>query len=311
MRCPKCGNEINKEDFVCIYCNARLREEKIEKIAYFRRVTDEKWVSPIKGWRRFLLVFTNPSRAFWDIVRYREKIGSWVKVFLLSAVIYGFYGLAIFMHVRTGPIVGQFFLRLLNGLSAYLFYFLYGLIYCFLVYVISIQFFSIGANFSIGFKSQLKLRYGKRKENKDEEEKSSTMMEAEGIYPTALPTHLTAQKSKKTAIMLWGFAPMLLAYAVTAVLLFIALPSINMVTSTIAWSDFIPIAGSWVWGITDWIQAIVLIGWVPITMAIALRELVNASTMRVYISCLIVAILLGFVLYFFRPSFLFKTITGA
>lgn len=310
MRCVKCGNEVNKEDFVCIYCNARLREEKIEKIPYFRRVTDEKWVTPIKGWKRFLLVFTKPSRAFWDIVRYREKIGSWVKVLLLSAIIYGFYGLAIFMHIRTGPIFGQFYVRLLGGFSAYLMFFIIGFLYCFLVYVISIQFFSVGANFSIGFKSQLNLRYGKRKEKKEDEEKTTTMLEAEGAYTTALPTHLTAQKSKKTAIMLWGFAPMLLAYAASAVLLFIALP-VEQVSVPITASDFTPIAESFVWGLADWIQVIVLIGWVPITMSIALRELVNASTFRVYISCLIVAVLLGFVLYFFRPSFLFSTVIGA
>jgi len=255
-------------------------------------------------------VFTNPSRAFWDIVRYREKIGSWVKVLLLSAIIYGFYGLAIFFHLRTGPIAGQFYLRLLNGLSAYFMYFIFGFLYCFLVYVISIQFFSIGANFSIGLKSQLKLRYGKRKEKKEDQEKSSTMLEAEGIYPTALPTHLTAQKSKKTAIMLWGFAPMLLAYAATAILLFALLP-FETVSSPLVNTDFTRITTSFVWGLTDWIQVIVLIGWVPITMSIALRELVNASTFRVYFSCLIVAILLGFVLYFFRPSFLFSTVVGA
>ncbi|TFG18482.1 MAG: hypothetical protein EU530_09235 [Promethearchaeota archaeon] len=306
MRCVKCGNEVNKEDFVCIYCNARLREEKIEKISYFRRVTDEKWVSPEKGWRRFLLVFTNPSRAFWDIVRYREKIGSWVKVLLLSAVIYGFYGLAIFIHLRTGGIVGQFYLRLLNGLSAYFMFFIFGFLYCFLVYMISIQLFSIGANFSIGLKSQLQLRYGKRKEKKEDEQKSTTMLEAEGIYPTALPSHLTAQKSKKIAIMLWGFAPMLLAYAVSTILLFVFLP-VEDVSSPITVADFADITNSLVWGVTDWIQVIVLIGWVPITMTIAIRELVNASTFRVYLSCLIVAILLGFLLYFFRPSFLFNT----
>jgi hypothetical protein len=310
MRCPKCGNEVNKEDFVCIYCNARLREEKIEKLKYFRRITDEKWVSPIKGWRRFYLVFTNPSRAFWDIIHYREKIGSWFKVFFLTAVIYGLYGLAIFVHLRTGPIIGQFYMKLLNGLTAYLTFLFFGIVYYFLLYVISIQLYSIGANFSIGFKTQLKLRYGKRKEKKEDELKTTTMKEAEGIYSTALPTHLTAQKSKKMAIMMWGFAPMLLAHAVSAILLFIALPGVDA-TGTIGPSTFEPLANSFIWSIIYWIQAIMLIGWVPITMSIALRELVNASTVRVYISCLIVSIILGMVLYFFQPAFLFKTAFGA
>ncbi len=111
-----------------------------------------------------------------------------------------------------------------------------------------------------------------------------------------------------TAIMLWGFAPMLLALAASAILLFVALPVVHVSGSIVDTTTFEDITLSFIWGITDWIQVIVLIGWVPITMSIALRELVNASTFRVYISCLLVAILLGFVLYFFRPVFLFNTI---
>jgi hypothetical protein len=305
MRCVKCGNEVNKEDFVCIYCNARLREEKIEKVPYFRRITDEKWTTPIKGWRRFYLVFRNPSRAFWDIVHYREKIGSWFKVYFLSALVYGLFGLAIFAHVRAGlGFIGWIF----GALSAFLLFFLFGIVYFFLLYGISIQFYSLGANYSINLKSQLNLRYGKRKERKEEEEqeKSTTMLEAEGIYPTTLPKHLTAQKSKKTAIMMWGFAPLLLALAASAILLLIALPPISGVDA----ASFEDITKSIIWGITDWIQVIVLIGWVPITMSIALREMVNASTFRVYISCLIVSILIGAVVYFFRPSFLFSVVVG-
>ena len=171
--------------------------------------------------------------------------------------------------------------------------------------MVSIQLFSLGANYSINLKSQLNLRYGKRKDKKKEEEekeKTQTMLEAEGIYPTALPSHLTAQKSKKIAIMLWGFAPFLVALAISAIILFIGLPS------GITFASFPDIAASRAWGITDWIQVIFLIGAVPITMSIALREMVNASTFRVYLSCVIVAILLGFLAYFFRPSFLFQTI---
>lgn len=305
MRCVKCGNEVNKEDFVCIYCNARLREEKIEKIPYFRRITDEKWTTPIKGWRRFYMVFRNPSRAFWDIVHYREKIGSWFKVYFLSALVYGLFGIAIFAHVRAGLGIVAW---MLGALSAFMLFFLIGIVYFFLVYVISIQFYSIGANYSINLKSQLNLRYGKRNEKKeeDEQEKSTTMLEAEGIYPTALPKHLTAQKSKKIAIMMWGFAPLLLALAASAILLLVALPPVNGTDPV----SFQVVTKSVIWGITDWIQVIVLIGWVPITMSIALREMVNASTFRVYISCLIVSILVAAVVYIFRPSFLFSVAVG-
>jgi hypothetical protein len=302
----KCGNEVNKEDFRCIYCSARLREEKIEKISYFKRVTDEKWTTPIKGWRRFYLVFRNPSRAFWDIVHYRKKIGSWFKVYVLSALVYGLFGLAIYVHIRKEG--WTFYARMVNGLTAYLLFAIFGLIYFFLLYMVSIQLFSIGANYSINLKSQIKLRYGKRepKKEEDDKEKTQTMIEAEGILP--LPTHLTAQKSKKIGIMLWGFAPYLLSLAVSAIILFVALPPVGPITVVPDISEFQTffqlIASSGVWALTEWIQVISLIIFVPITMSIALRELVNASTLRVYLSCVIVSILLGFLVYFFRPSFL-------
>ena len=175
MRCVKCGNEVNKEDFVCIYCSARLREEKIEKIPYFRRLTDEKWNTPIKGWKRFYLVFRNPSRAFWDIVHYRENVGSWFKVYFLSAIIYGFFGLAIFVHTRTPGVL--FLTRILYGISAYLIFFLFGLVYFFFLYELSIRLFMIGANYSINLKTQLHLRYGEKKRKVNIAEDIGTRLE--------------------------------------------------------------------------------------------------------------------------------------
>ena len=55
MRCPKCSNEVNKEDFVCIYCSARLKEENIEKIKLFRRI-DEKEKYRLMKFKRQVLV---------------------------------------------------------------------------------------------------------------------------------------------------------------------------------------------------------------------------------------------------------------
>ena len=95
--------------------------------------------------------------------------------------------------------------------------------------------------------------------------------------------------------------------------LFIWLPKIDVGSISYEFYEdaMVNMTQSIIWGITDWIQVIILIGWVPITMAIALRELVNASTFRVYLSCLIVSILIGLIIYFFRPSFLFKVIAGS
>ena len=47
-----------------------------------------------------------------------------------------------------------------------------------------------------------------------------------------------------------------------------------------------------VWGIIDWVYVVFIIGWVPILMAIALRDIANSSTIRVYLSSVIISVIL-------------------
>ena len=91
MRCPKCGNDVNKNDYVCIYCSTRLREESIGKIPFFRRI-EKKWETPETGFKRLINVIVKPSKAFWDMTHYRKKIGS-SKVLFLTAVLFGLMGI--------------------------------------------------------------------------------------------------------------------------------------------------------------------------------------------------------------------------
>ncbi|MHA1728771.1 MAG: TFIIB-type zinc ribbon-containing protein [Promethearchaeota archaeon] len=295
MRCPKCGNEVNKEDFVCIYCSAKLKEETIEKIKLFRRIED-KWTNPESKWKRFQLVFYDPSRAFWDMSHYRQKIGSG-KIYSLTALLFGLFGLAIFSHLKTDlwmPPLSIFF----NGLALFMMFFLFGLIYYLVFYLISIKLFSFGANQSINLSKQLKLRYGRGDENKtgSEVEKES-------------PNHLKTQESKKTSIMLYGFSPMLIGLGISALIAWFGLP--NVVINgpyDFAPEKFQMLFASYVWGIIDWIQVIIIIGWVPILMSIALRDIANASTARVYISCVVVSVFISWIFFFSRPTFLFTHI---
>ncbi len=81
VRCNRCGNENPTEAFVCAFCSAKLKFEKIERIRYFER-PEKKWKRPQGILRRYLQVFTNPSELFWDL-RYDEKRRGAGYIFLI------------------------------------------------------------------------------------------------------------------------------------------------------------------------------------------------------------------------------------
>ncbi|MBD3351493.1 MAG: hypothetical protein GF364_08395 [Candidatus Lokiarchaeota archaeon] len=312
MRCPKCGNDVSKDDYVCVYCEARLREERIESIKLFRRI-DEKWTKPLSKFRRMLLVIANPSRAFWDITHYREKVGGGL-VYLVWCLSFGLIGSSIYAHVDLSPTVGTgsvyagliaFGINFLQSMSMFMLFFLFGLIYYGLFIWLGNKLFKWGANYSINLSDQLKLRYGEGKtedEVEEDTEKTRAQLEAEGEYVMELPEYLTSQESKTGSIMRYAYIPYILSLLISALVLLIALPTVGP-------SNLEPLWESRIWGIIDWIQVIFLIGWVPITMSIALRDIANASTMKVYISCLTVSIIIAFFVYFLRPTLMMQYIT--
>lgn len=240
----------------------------------------------------------DPSRAFWDITHYKENIGSF-KIYFLSALLFALLGLASFSHIQVGGIGS--WAAFYQGLAMFIMFFLFGFIYFALFYFISIKMFSFGANQSINLSKQLELRYGTRKQEEDDQKTQSQKLAA-GIYISDIPEYLL-RKSKKTPIMLYAFAPMLLALGLSAIIAWFGLPQ---VPGTLDNLDIF--FNSPVWGIIDWIQVIFMIGWVPILMAIALRDVANSSTLRVYISSVIISVILCFAFYFLRPTFLFQNL---
>ena len=307
MRCPSCGNDVNKDDFVCIYCTARLKTESIESVKIFERVTDEKWTNPMTGWKRLSMVLTNPSRAFWDITHYREKVKSFKVIWLIAAA-FGFLGMAMYSHIYI-PMYALS--TLVHYLAVFLEFFLFGLIFYSVFIFITTKIYAKGANYSIGLSDQLKMRYGEGKKKKKEEEedirdikKTRAMQQAEGGYLEELPDDLTGTKSKKGAIMRFAFAPLFIAILIAALIIWIVLPR-NLPFSSTPTSEIETFFKS-AMGILFWVETIILIGWIPITMSIALRDIANASTLRVYISSVIVSVLICWVVFFINPVFLFQ-----
>ncbi|MHA1340626.1 MAG: TFIIB-type zinc ribbon-containing protein [Promethearchaeota archaeon] len=314
MRCPSCGNDVSKFDYVCIYCGTVLRMDSLERIPIFKRV-EEEWTNPMPRWKRLIYVIINPSRAFWDIIHNRKKIGGNL-VYLFSCIAFGLIGAAAFSHIQLPPLsidpIINSWLIFVHGFSVFLQFFLFGLIYYWFFYWIANKFYKWGANLSINLKTRLKIRYGEGKKETEEEEeeeeaegeqKLRAQIEAEGKYVGELPEYLTAQKSKKATIMRLAYMPMVIGLLISALVVLIGLP---IVPASDIDSAVQILASSPVWGIIDWIQVIILVGWIPITMSIALRDIANASTLRAYISCLLISLLIGLIFYFLRPTLTFK-----
>ncbi len=97
VRCNRCGNENPPEAFVCAFCAAKLKFEKIERIRYFER-PEKKWKRPQGILRRYMQVFTNPSELFWDL-RYDEKRRGAGYIFLINAALMGLIGMTMMSKV--------------------------------------------------------------------------------------------------------------------------------------------------------------------------------------------------------------------
>jgi len=93
VRCNRCGNENPPEAYVCAFCGAKLKFEKIERIKYFER-PEKRWKRPQGILTRYKQVFTNPSELFWDL-RYDEKRRGAIYIFLMNGALVGLLGMIL------------------------------------------------------------------------------------------------------------------------------------------------------------------------------------------------------------------------
>ena len=309
MRCPHCGNDNHPEEFVCTFCGTRLRLEPIENIKLFRRI-EEKWTdtkAEPKTLKRIFMVLKNPSRAFWMISRTPNKSGFWL-ILILNAVLFGLLSSAILWHTNIARWSGvnisftTFYWRWLMDFQVWLSFFVFGIIYYLVLFLTWIYIYKIGANFAIGLNEIMKKRQTEEK-SKDVEMKS----DIGGSY-----TSLVKKKNLKlTYILGYALAPTLVVNAIAFVLVALFLPIINISDTRIydssgAFSDlatlYASLFNSPVWAIIDFLYIVMMIGWLPITISIAIRDVAKTETIRVLISSLIVSILLAYVFFFLRPT---------
>jgi succinate dehydrogenase hydrophobic anchor subunit len=279
--------------------------EPIEKFKVFRRV-EEKWSETKEEKRIFkqlIMIIRNPSRAFWMITKNPKKGGVWV-IILLNAVLFGLMASAIVWRTQISQFgavqmnFNTYYLRWIMDFEVWLSFFVFGFIYYILFFMVWTYFFSLAADFTVGLKEIIKKR------NLDEKDKEKEMKsDIGGKYES-----LTKKKKiKMFNILGYAMTPTLVANAISFILVLIFLPTVNVGSTYNHNIDSLAqlyegLFNSPVWGVVDFVNIVIMIGWLPITMAIAIRDVSKTDTLKVLISSVIVSILLTYLFFFLRPT---------
>jgi hypothetical protein len=257
--------------------------------------------------RRFVRVVIIPSRAFWDITHKKDKTGPRLILFF-NALLTGLMASVICGRMRITLLQGQalpwqqFYLVQWQHLALFLVFFLFGYVYYGILFWFYQKMFNLGANVGSDFGSLIDSRFAG-----DEETAAARMKEAQD-RGTRLDDSLIPEKAQKGVIMYYAFAPVLVANLLAVLLLLVALPFVDVPNTSAIQSvesaDALlsAVFASPVWAIADFINIVVLVGWVPITIAIGLRDLGNTATTRLYVSSLIISVLLAYIIFFLRPT---------
>jgi len=297
QRCPRCGNENRADSFACSFCGVRLKIEKIETISFFRRYEAE-WTNPYPWYIKIYYLFIQPNRGFWDINHKRSKAPGWL-ILLLSSLLYGLMGLALFSHFNFTSISTYSPIKAYFTFSFFAAFFIFGLCFQLIFFSILIWLVTKGANYAVGFTERLEDRFGAIGEVKEryKEEEISPF----SIYKGGTMLHL--EGSHKFRMMLCAFTPFLLINTIKILIVLVAFPTVDVPDISI-FNEVIfnQMFRSKSWAALDVIDALTIAIWVPILMTLAIRELSNSSTYRVLIPSFIIGILVAVIFYFLRPS---------
>jgi hypothetical protein len=175
---------------------------------------------------------------------------------------------------------------------------LFGFLFNLVFYTILVWLFIKGANKAVGFSKRLESRFGKKSKIIFSESEMSPF----SIYKGG--TLMQKQEANKYKMLFCAFAPFLVINAVKILILLVALPTIEVDTTAggVSPDTFSQIFKSPVWAVLDVMDALTMAIWIPILMAIGIRELSNSSTIKVLISSFIIGTVVSIVFYFLRPT---------
>jgi hypothetical protein len=291
QRCPRCGNENRGDSFVCSFCGKRLKVEAIENVLFFKRIETE-WINPAPWYLKILWLFIHPNKAFWDINHNRSKAPGHL-ILLFNSLMYGLVGLALISHFSP-PYPNSAFLF---NFTAFTLFFLLGLFFSYFFGTLLIWFFIKGANYAVGFSEKLEARFGAvgQKEMYKEAEMSPFSIYKGGT--------LSQTQSHKFKMLYCAFSPFLIINLIDILIILIAFPT-SPIPLSFTPNLFRAVFSSPIWVILNTIDALTIAIWVPILIALAIRELSNSSTLRVLLASLAIGIIVAILVYFIRPVFI-------
>ncbi len=304
MRCPRCGQENRPTAYICQYCGARLQIERIEEIIPIFRRPEKKWTETKniqKTYKKLWYVIRNPAEAFWHVNHKSDKKGLWL-IITLNAMLFAWMASAVLGRLGISTVGGEaitylnFYYKILLDFEFWLIFFLFGMIYYAVLSYAWIFLYKMAINFSSGLKKIIK--------EKEEEELPD---EHDEKYPSLVEEG----DVKVTEVLGYALAPSVIINAISLLLLLIGLPLISVgdPVDFRTTGDFAQLLESIdvlfqtpLWGALDILQVILLIGWFPLTMTIAIRDVAESETMRIYLACLIMSFVIAYVFVFLRPT---------
>jgi len=330
-RCNRCGHESDLDVYTCDNCDYIIKSEPIESIPvigpFFKRPAT-KWFEPDKHFKRIIKVI-NPltsALAFRDINKKKDKKGPRWIIFL-NGLLIGLWTVAVGAHVNfaaygTLPATGITFnpfslgttyVAFLNSFAYFLAFFIFGLLYYNILFYLYNYAFSISSNFSNQLDGILAIRYNVQlKKSKTRDFMSGkSRLQKQGVE-TGFSVEKVAGKKPLTKIsqtgknwiMIYGYAPLIAINFLSFLLLLIFLPSIDIANTTNITSLISNMEVIWdskLWLILDLLQVIGIL-WVAGTISLALREIGNTNTTRLFIGNLVVAALIAFTTILLRPT---------
>ena len=322
MRCPKCGNESQIEEYLCSNCQYHLKTEKIEKFPLFRR-REDKWYKPDKAYKRIFNVITNPAKAFWDINHKKDGNGP-LLIKILCGLGIGLWALAVHQHMTISRYSGYsltyetYWVALVQGLPVFLVFFLFGFLYYTLLFWFCNFLFSLAANITVQLDDILRIRYNVHTTKSNLMDLLSGKALRKSLVPETTQSLVDTMKKKdfltkieqtgKFKLMNHAYAPFILINLIGYLILIVSLPT-KTVSDTNSYHNYdslnslmASIFSSPAWAILDVLQIIKIAVWFFFTLSVAHREIGNTNTLKILIGNFIVGVLLAYMIFFLRPT---------
>ena len=317
-RCSSCGNESDLDTYVCDNCGYQLKVEKIETMPVFARIfarPDENWFRPDPIYLRLAKTIYKPAHAFRDINKKKDGWGGRIIRFLCG-LLTGLWIVAIFIHIR---VAGATLLdRTIVILPLFFVFFIFGLIYWRLAFMLYSFLFSLGANFSVQLDGVLSIRYNVRMKKNPVRDflsgKARLKRQQQGeltLDSIEEEKGLTRiNQTGKGKLMAYAYVPFVVANFLSFLVLLIGLPPIDLPSLNISYEGFSSLMitlwdAGFVWALLDIFQVLALL-WTAVLMSLAYREIGNTNTTRILIGNLIIVFIIIYTTIFLRPTLNFN-----